>query len=173
MYHGGLTRLVSEWPVIQEPYSVKILDGENRIVGKVRLISSAGHEPYLLAQTFDDYFGRQPDHEALAHAMSATPGAKLGELCNEASNDSSTCDGWTVAITLENIRALWRSGYQWDLQATEEAVRYLTKLRAHEIYERRGRSHGFALDDWLEAEQEVERLVAEWRTRWSAEERGR
>lgn len=29
------------------------------------------------------------------------------------------------------------------------------ELRAHEIYEMRGRSNGHALDDWLKAEAEV------------------
>lgn len=34
---------------------------------------------------------------------------------------------------------------------TEERIR----LKAYEIYERRGRVDGFALDDWLQAEAEV------------------
>jgi hypothetical protein len=34
---------------------------------------------------------------------------------------------------------------------TEERIR----LKAYEIYERRGRIDGFALDDWLQAEAEV------------------
>ncbi len=33
----------------------------------------------------------------------------------------------------------------------EERIR----LRAYEIYERRGRVDGFALDDWLQAEAEI------------------
>ncbi|MGB9073913.1 MAG: DUF2934 domain-containing protein [Terriglobales bacterium] len=29
------------------------------------------------------------------------------------------------------------------------------RQRAHELYEQRGRVHGFALDDWLHAEAEI------------------
>ncbi len=38
-----------------------------------------------------------------------------------------------------------------ELQKVEEAVR----VRAHEIYEQRGREDGHDLDDWLRAEEEI------------------
>jgi len=38
-----------------------------------------------------------------------------------------------------------------DIRALEEQIRQ----RAHELYEVRGRVHGLALDDWLQAEGDI------------------
>lgn len=38
-----------------------------------------------------------------------------------------------------------------SLELTEEYIR----LRAYELWERRGRTHGSALEDWLEAEAQI------------------
>ena len=40
---------------------------------------------------------------------------------------------------------------QGSLELTEEYIR----LRAYEIWERRGRQHGHDVEDWLEAEAEI------------------
>ncbi len=42
-----------------------------------------------------------------------------------------------------------------DAPATAEDLQEQIKHRAYEIYEERGRIHGFDIDDWLQAENEV------------------
>jgi hypothetical protein len=50
-------------------------------------------------------------------------------------------DRWTA---MENLHGL-----------VMDLIRRQIRLRAHEIYEERGRAEGFALEDWLTAESEV------------------
>ncbi len=41
------------------------------------------------------------------------------------------------------------------------------RMRAYELYERRGKRDGFALEDWLEAERELQRTIASCGDFWS------
>jgi Protein of unknown function (DUF2934) len=49
-----------------------------------------------------------------------------------------------------------------ELSKNTEALRFKIEERAYELYEQRGRQNGFALQDWLQAEQELT---------WAAEDR--
>ena len=44
-----------------------------------------------------------------------------------------------------------------ELLTQAEDLRRRIEQRAHELYEQRGRQNGYALQDWLQAEQELTR----------------
>jgi hypothetical protein len=44
-----------------------------------------------------------------------------------------------------------------ELLTPAEGLRRRIEQRAHELYEQRGRQNGYALQDWLQAEQELTR----------------
>ena len=44
-----------------------------------------------------------------------------------------------------------------DTKLTEPMVEHEIRLRAYEIYENRGKTEGHALEDWLQAEADVQR----------------
>ena len=46
-----------------------------------------------------------------------------------------------------------------QLSRNTEDLRLQITQRAHELYDRRGRQDGFALQDWLQAEQELTRAA--------------
>ena len=47
------------------------------------------------------------------------------------------------------------TGKRPQLVARSPDVTILIATRAHELYAERGYRHGYALDDWLEAEREI------------------
>lgn len=49
----------------------------------------------------------------------------------------------------------------------EPILEHEIRMRAYELYERRGKRDGFALEDWFEAESELQRRIASSGDFWS------
>jgi hypothetical protein len=53
------------------------------------------------------------------------------------------------------LLATWRKALFRRLDARSYELEERIRLRAYQLYEYRGKRHGYALDDWLEAEAEL------------------
>jgi hypothetical protein len=53
------------------------------------------------------------------------------------------------------LLAAWRKAQLWRLDAGSYEFDERIRLRAYQLYEQRGKRHGYALDDWLQAEAEL------------------
>ena len=54
----------------------------------------------------------------------------------------------------------------------EESLQYRIRMRAYELYTQRGKADGHALDDWLQAEDEILRgASSHWAWRHETEKR--
>jgi Protein of unknown function (DUF2934) len=108
-------------------------------------------------------------HQALAVYLRFPPGGSLVQ--------SWGAPGWALAY--QSGLAAWRTfsrsagphrlgsnePRRFSMQAitfpntklTESMVEHETRVRAYEIYENRGKTEGHALEDWLQAEVDVQR----------------
>jgi hypothetical protein len=48
--------------------------------------------------------------------------------------------------------AAWRKAHLWRSDAWPHELEERIRVSAYQLYEQRGKRHGYALDDWLEAE---------------------
>ena len=53
------------------------------------------------------------------------------------------------------LLATWRKAHLWRSDAGSYELEERIRLRAYQLYEQRGKRHGYALNDWLEAEAEL------------------
>ena len=53
------------------------------------------------------------------------------------------------------LLATWRKAHIWRSDAGSCELEERIRLRAYQLYEQRGKRHGYALNDWLEAEAEL------------------
>jgi hypothetical protein len=53
------------------------------------------------------------------------------------------------------LLAAWRKVQLWRLDAGSYELEESIRVRAYQLYERRGKRDGYALDDWLEAEADL------------------
>jgi hypothetical protein len=53
------------------------------------------------------------------------------------------------------LLATWRKAHLWRSDAGSYELEERIRVRAYQLYERRGKRHGHALDDWLQAEAEL------------------
>jgi len=53
------------------------------------------------------------------------------------------------------LLATWRKAHFWRSDAGSYELEERIRLRAYQLYEQRGKRHGYALNDWLEAEAEL------------------
>jgi len=53
------------------------------------------------------------------------------------------------------LLAAWRKAQLWRLDAGSYDLEERIRVRAYQLYQQRGKRHGYALDDWLEAEAEL------------------